>query len=322
MLTANHVYFQYAPKKPILKNINFEIQSGEFIAILGESGSGKSTLLKLIYGLEDVEKGEITFNNKQVTGPKFNLVPGHPEMKFVPQEFNLLEMLSAAENVGKYLSSFNLSKKQSTINRALRAVSMLSLKDKLTAELSGGERQRISIASALAARPKVLLLDEPYGHLDQILKNEIRTGIREWALENNCIVLLTTHDIQDVMGFSDRVFVIKNGRIIQIAVPEELKSQPKNEYVAGLLGEYSVLDANTMKSFFKIQIEDGRKAIIYPEELEENNSGTTFKIINTRFQGRDYLVKAEKSGQMILFYSAQKPEKDRIKLKIKNFRWV
>ncbi|MFA7469203.1 MAG: ATP-binding cassette domain-containing protein [Weeksellaceae bacterium] len=305
-----------------MKNINFEIQSGEFIAILGESGSGKSTLLKLIYGLEDVEKGEITFNNKQVTGPKFNLVPGHPEMKFVPQEFNLLEMLSAAENVGKYLSSFNLSKKQSTINRALRAVSMLSLKDKLTAELSGGERQRISIASALAARPKVLLLDEPYGHLDQILKNEIRTGIREWALENNCIVLLTTHDIQDVMGFSDRVFVIKNGRIIQKAVPEELKSQPKNEYVAGLLGEYSVLDANTMKSFFKIQIEDGRKAIIYPEELEENNSGTTFKIINTRFQGRDYLVKAEKSGQMILFYSAQKPEKDRIKLKIKNFRWV
>src|SRR5690606_8664422 len=116
------------------------------LAVLGESGSGKSTLLKLIYGLEDADSGKIYFNNEKITGPKFNLVPGNPEMKFVPQEFDLLDSISVAENVGKYLSNFDLKlKSQRTLN-ALKTVQLEKFSNQFPSQLSGGQRQRVLIA--------------------------------------------------------------------------------------------------------------------------------------------------------------------------------
>src|SRR5690554_2452639 len=190
MLKSRNLSFEYRSGKPVLKRINFIVQEGEFISILGESGSGKSTLLKLIYGLEDATIGEILYQDEPVKGPAFQLVPGHPKMKFVTQEFDLSETVSVAENTGKYLSNSNLIKKKRNINKALKAVGLYAYRNELPSKMSGGQRQRISIAAALAAKPEVLLLDEPYGHLDQSLKFEIRNGIREWAAENRVTVLI------------------------------------------------------------------------------------------------------------------------------------
>jgi len=322
MLTVRHLDFQYSSSAKILNKLSFQAESGEFVSVLGESGSGKSTLLKLIYGLEDISSGEIKFENKKIGGPKFNLVPGHPEIKFVPQEFDLLDYVTVAENVGKYLSNFDLPRKKESIERALQAVKMQDFRDELPTKLSGGQRQRVSIARAIATNPKMLLLDEPYSHLDQPLKFEIRKNIRNWAKETDCTVILTTHDAQDALGFSDKIIILKSGKIIQEASPENLRNFPENEYVASLLGEYSVLNSTEMRGLFQIEIPNDKKAVIYPEEIAENENGIEFRVIDTKFQGRDYLAKAETGMAKLKFYSSKTSDNQLVRLKIQNYHLI
>lgn len=321
MLEIQHLNFKFDQSPMILKDVSFEVKSGEILTVLGESGSGKSTLLKLIYGLEDAVSGEILFEEKKVTGPKFNLVPGNSEMKFVPQEFDLLDFVTVSENAGKHLSNFDLPLKAEDVEKALEVVQMERFSKSFPWQLSGGQRQRISIARALAAKPKMLLLDEPYSHLDQPLKLVLRKKIWQWAKENHCTVILTTHDVQDALGFSDRIIILKNGQIVQNDFPEALRNRPKNEYVAGILGEHSVLNSQQMKELFQIEIPVEKRVIIYPEEIIEDESGAEFEVQDVRFQGRDYLVEAKKNEVSLKFYSKNKTENIR-KLKIINFRTI
>lgn len=322
MLKVEKLNFEYSPEKRILNEINFQIEKGSFVSVLGESGSGKSTLLKLIYGLEDATFGQIIWNKKKVTGPKFNLVPGNPEMKFVPQEFDLLDYVTVAENTGKFLSNFDLSLKSATIDEALKVVDLTTSLNELPTKLSGGQRQRASIARAIAAKPQLLLLDEPYSHLDQPLKFQIRKSLWNWAKKNNTTVILTTHDVNDALGFSDKIIIIRNGQILQMDSPENLRNNPVNEYVASLLGEYSILNSEEMKHLFQIEIPENRQAIIYPEEIIENENGIEFQISDIRFQGRDYLVEAISGKTKLRFYSYKLIENQIVKLRIKNYRLV
>lgn len=322
MLSIENVSFSYSGEKSVLSGINFNIKPGEIVSILGESGSGKSTLLKLIYGLEDTEAGKIFYDEKKVTGPKFNLIPGNPEMKFVPQEFDLLDSITVGENVGKYLSNFDLPLKSDNIIKALKVVKLDGLAHNFPSQLSGGQRQRVSIARAIATGSKMLLLDEPYSHLDQPLKLEIRKSVWKWAKENNCSLILTTHDSNDALGFSDQIMILKEGEIIQKDSPEKLRDNPSNEYVAGILGEYSILNPDEMKNLFEIEIPPNKKAIIYPEEIVENETGLEFEIIDTRFRGRDYLIEARKENTVLKFYYESNPDSGIIKLNLKNFRLV
>lgn len=322
MLQIHQLNFQYDSSKNILEEIDFELNKGEILAVLGESGSGKSTLLRLIYGLEDATEGEIFYRNEKLTGPKFNLVPGHSDMKFVPQEFDILNSITVGENVGKYLSNFNLPLKKENIELALETVNLRHHINTYPSKLSGGQRQRVSIARAIAANPEVLLLDEPYSHLDQPLKFDIRKKIWNWAKSSNCTLILTTHDVNDAMGFSDKILVLKGGKQIQFDSPNNLRNQPKNEYVASLLGEYTKLDSIEMKELFGVEISERENAIIYPEELELGDSGINWEIIDVRFQGRDYLVEAQYGNSFIRFYSNFHPEKQTVFLNLKNFRTV
>lgn len=322
MLKVEKLNFEYSSENRILKEINFQIETGNIVSVLGESGSGKSTLLKLIYGLQDATSGEIFYEEELVTGPKFNLVPGNQNMKFVPQEFDLLDSITVAENVGKYLSNFDLELKSENIAKALKVVKMEEFSNHFPAQLSGGQRQRVSIARAIATNPKMLLLDEPYSHLDQPLKFEIRKSIWNWAKETNCTVILTTHDINDALGFSDKIIILKNGIIIQNDLPEKLRNQPENEYVASLLGEFSTLSSYEMKNLFQIEIPENKKAIMYPEEIIENENGTEFKVSDIRFRGRDYLVEAISENSKLRFYSIDLIKNQFIKLQIENYRLV
>lgn len=322
MLSINTVSFGFSSDKLTVQNLNFEVQKGEFVSVLGESGSGKSTLLKLIYGLEDLDSGEIIFEKGRVTGPKFNLIPGHSDMKFVPQEFDLLDYVTVAENVGKYLSNFNLPAKNETIEQALNVVGLSEFKDEFPTKLSGGQRQRVSIARAIAARPKLLLLDEPYSHLDQPLKFEIRKSIHNWAKKSGCTVILTTHDIQDALAYSDQIIILKEGKIIQKDNPVALRNRPINEYVASLLGEYSILNIDEMRKLFQIEILSGTKAMIYPEEVSESEEGTDFHVIDIRYQGRDYLIEAVNGEVHLKYYSDSEPIKEKVRLLLDNWRFI
>lgn len=322
MLQVRNLFFQYTPEKPILENMDFEIPKGEILSVLGESGSGKSTLLRLLYGLEDVPRGEIKYQNEKVTGPKHNLVPGHPLMKFVPQEFDLLNSITVGENVGKYLSNFDLPLKQENIELALDTVNMWEYLKIYPSQLSGGQRQRVSIARAMATQPEVLLLDEPYSHLDQPLKFEIRKKIWKWAKSTNCTLILTTHDVNDAMGFSDQILILKEGKQIQKDSPENIRNRPACEYVASLLGEYSKWNAQEMIEIFQVEIPSDEFAIIYPEEVEMSENGVEFEIVDIRYRGRDYWIEAKRGETNISFYSVEKPTNPQVSLKISHFRTV
>lgn len=322
ILKLRRLNFNYPDKKHTLVNLNFKVEKGEIVSVLGESGCGKSTLLKLIYGLEDAGSGEIEFDGNRVKGPAYNLVPGHPEMKLVPQEFDLLDFVSVSENVGKYLSNFNLPKKRKTINAALKAVDLYSERHELPIRISGGQRQRTAIARAMASEPRLLLLDEPFSQLDEPLKQKIRQGIRQWAKETGCTLLIATHDYRDAFGFSDRMIVLRKGRKFQIGTPEEVRAHPKNAYTASLLGEFTLLDAVDMQSCFGINIPQNSKAVIYPEEFEYSDNGYDFSVTRTLFRGRDYLVEAEHAAAKIKFYSPGKPPNSSVKISVKNFRQV
>jgi len=321
-ISIEKLSFKYPNSSLILDDISFDVQKGKIISIIGESGSGKSTLLQLIYGLEDATHGKIILKNKDVTGPKFNLVPGHEDMKFVPQEFDLMDSIRVNENVGQYLSNFNLKAKKEDVNAALETVYMSDFSEVIASKLSGGQRQRVSIARALAAKPEVLLLDEPYSHLDQPLKIEIRNNIWQWAKANQITVLLTTHDYNDALGYSDEIIILKEGKLIQMDAPETLRNQPKTEYVASLLGQFNALDSKEMESVFQLKINENQKAIIYPEEIELNSEGIEAKIIDLRYRGEGYIIRAVRNNVELIFYNNFKPISDQIQIQLKNYRTV
>lgn len=321
IFSIRELSFGYLPSKHIIDEVSFDVTSGKIISILGESGSGKSTLLKLIYGLEDATSGQLFYGNEEVKGPSSNLVPGHPDMKFVPQEFDLMDSIRVSENVGQYLSNFDLETKKTEIDQALETVYLTEFSDTIAGQLSGGQRQRVSIARALATQPKVLLLDEPYSHLDQPLKFQIRKNIWHWAKKTGTTVLLTTHDYNDALGFSDEVIVLKEGKLLQMAPPEELRNQPASEYVASLLGEYSRLTAPEMMDLFQIEIPADQIALIYPDELQIDEKGIEFQVIDVRYRGRDYWVEAERNGVKVQFYSEDKLV-GKVGLRLNGFRVV
>jgi len=169
MLSITNISFSYNNLK-VLDNISFTITKGQNVAIIGESGCGKSTLLKLIYGLHDLNEGQITYNEKQILGPKFNLIPGEDYIKYLAQDFDLMPYISVEENIGKFLSNIYKDKKKARINELLEMVEMTDFSKTKVKNLSGGQQQRVAIARVLALEPEILLLDEPFSQIDTFRK--------------------------------------------------------------------------------------------------------------------------------------------------------
>ena len=182
MLEVKNISFVYI-ENMVLKNVSFTIKQGENIAVIGESGCGKSTLLKLIYGLYDLDEGEISYDNKQILGPKSNLIPGEDYIKFLAQHFDLMPYISVEENVGKYLSNIYKDKKAARVHELLEMVEMTDFAKVKAKYLSGGQQQRVALAKVLALEPKVLLLDEPFSQIDTFRKNVLRRNLFSYLKE-------------------------------------------------------------------------------------------------------------------------------------------
>ena len=307
MLSIQNLNYNYPDfNKKVVANINFSVNKGEVISIIGESGSGKSTLLKLIYGLFDFKDGEIKYYQKKLRGPAYNIIPGHKMMKYVAQDYDLLDFVTVGENVGKFLSNFDLELKQQQIDEALDVVEMSNYKHILPNKLSGGQRQRVSIARALAQQPEILLLDEPFSNLDQTLKLTIREKIMDWCKAHQITVIFTTHDLNDAFYTSDKILVLQEGEMIQFDEVEKVRETPKTTYVAQLFGYVNIVDSPE-----QIGIETTSKVIIYPEEISILAEGKfEGKVISSKFQGRDYLIRFSYNELQFVAYSAQKLKKD------------
>ncbi|WP_423820414.1 ABC transporter ATP-binding protein [Salinimicrobium sp. TIG7-5_MAKvit] len=294
MLKVKNLSFAYGAK-PVLKNLSFNIQKGENISIIGASGCGKSTLLQSLYGLHDV-KGKIFWKEKQLLGPNFNLVPGEDFMKYLTQDFDLMPPLTVAENVGKHLSNAYPRKKQQRVNELLALVEMKELAKTKAKFLSGGQQQRVALARTLANPPEVLLLDEPFSHIDHFRKNKLRRNLFSHLKATGTTVMLATHDSTDALSFADKTIVMKSGRIIAMGSPTELYNNPPNAYVASLFGDVNELPASL---FFDDQ-PVRKKVILYPHDIHLTASGRYQGVVkNVFFKGSFFLTEVEIEGTSI-----------------------
>ena len=212
MLQVKKLSFSYA-KDIVLKDINFTVNSEENLAIIGKSGSGKSTLLKLIFGEYDLEQGQIFWKNTEILGPKHNLVIGYDFMKYVSQEFDLMPYTSVANNIGKHLSRFYPEEKEQRTQELLKIVELEDFATTKVKNLSGGQKQRVAIARALANEPEILLLDEPFSHIDNFKKQSLRRNVFNYLKTKSISCIVATHDKNDVLGFADEILVLNSKKI-------------------------------------------------------------------------------------------------------------
>ncbi|WP_037318379.1 ABC transporter ATP-binding protein [Salegentibacter sp. Hel_I_6] len=312
MLKLKNVSFAYA-EESVLKNISFKLEKGENLSIIGESGCGKSTLLKLIYGLLHTD-GEIFWGEKELLGPNFNLVPGEPFIKYLAQDFDLMLPLNVADNIGKYLSNQYPQKKKKRIKELLEVVEMTELADKKAKLLSGGQQQRVALARALANEPELLLLDEPFSHIDHFRKNNLRRRLFAYLKQNNIACIVATHDSTDALSFADKTIVLKNAKIYAENAPEKLYQNPPNKYVASLFG-----DVNELMLKDLAEDESSRKkAILYPEEIKlTQKAGIKAEVKKSWFKGETWLIESDLNGKTIYFnHSKALKEGRKINLKV------
>lgn len=292
MLSVQNISFSYQ-KKITLQGIDFTLDGGKNLALIGESGCGKSTLLKLIYGLYDLDDGRIFWNDIEVLGPKFNLIPGMDLMKYLAQDFDLMPFITVAENVGKYLSNIYPEKKRGRIMELLEIVEMTDFANVKAKNLSGGQMQRVAIARVLALEPELLLLDEPFSHIDNFRKNSLRRNLFAYLKEKKITCIVATHDSTDVLSFADEVIVMKEGTIIEKGSPKYIFENPTNRYVASLFGDVNEIEI------------DGKIHLIYPHQLKVvDYSELKVTVVNSYFRGNHYLIEANYNNQTVFFESA------------------
>ncbi|MEP3837482.1 MAG: ABC transporter ATP-binding protein [Algibacter sp.] len=285
MLHVKNLTFSYN-KTPVLSAISFNAKQGEHVAIIGESGSGKSTLLKVLYGEYDLDKGHVFWNDEEILGPKYNLVVGYDFMKYVAQEFDLMPFITVEENIGKFLSRFYPEEKQRRTEELLEVVELTKFSKTKVKTLSGGQKQRVALARALAKQPEIILLDEPFSHIDNFKKQSLRRSVFRYLKEHNITCVVATHDKEDVLGFADRMIVLNDNKIAVNDYPETLYKNPKTPLIASFFGEFNVLN----------------NQIVYAHQLKVVDQSELKAIVKQSFfKGHYYLIEADLNGEQVFF---------------------
>lgn len=300
MLELKNISFTYIDNV-VIEDVSFVIKKGENIAIIGESGCGKSTLLKLIYGLYDLDKGVISYKDKIILGPKYNLIPGEDYIKYLAQDFDLMPYISVEENVGKFLSNIYRDKKKARVQELLEMVEMTEFAKVKAKYLSGGQQQRVALARVLALEPEILLLDEPFSQIDTFRKNALRRNLFRYLKEKQITCIIATHDSTDALSFSDETIVMKNGKVLAKNAPKELFENPSDRYVASLFGEINELKLSQLND---VEQED-KTILVYPHQLKANENGVLKVIVKqSYFKGTHYLIESVFENTVLFFENA------------------
>ncbi|MFB9055114.1 ABC transporter ATP-binding protein [Mariniflexile ostreae] len=293
MLQVKNLSFKYK-KQAVLETISFNVKRGEHLSIIGESGSGKSTLLKLLYGTYDLNEGDIFWGNTPILGPKHNLIVGPEFMKYVAQEFDLMPFISVSENIGAFLSNFYPEEKEQRIQELLKVVELESVADVKVKELSGGQKQRVALARAIAKQPEIILLDEPFSHIDNFQKQSLRRSLFKYLKEKNITCIVATHDKDDVLSFSDTMLVLDDAKIMAHNTPKYLYHNPEHKLIASFFGEFNEIDGE----------------MVYANQLKQVDiSDLEVKVKQSYFKGHYFLVETEFKNKSLFFENPSALEK-------------
>ncbi len=254
-------------------DLGLEIDRGEFFSLLGPSGCGKTTTLRMIGGFEEPTGGVIYLGGNDVTG----LPPYRRDVNTVFQSYALFPHLTVAENVafGMLRRKVGKAEAESRAKEALRLVDLPGFDNRKPSQLSGGQQQRVALARALVNRPRLLLLDEPLGALDLKLRKQMQLELKRIQSEVGITFLYVTHDQEEAMTMSDRLAVMRHGKIEQIGAPEDVYENPTTEFVAGFLGASNLLNASVVSKdadTARVRIEGGGEVRLPSSRLQRDDT--------------------------------------------------
>ncbi|WP_247235009.1 ABC transporter ATP-binding protein [Telluribacter sp. SYSU D00476] len=281
----------------VLSGVSFTLRKGQWLGILGESGSGKSTLLRILGRFADQDEGEVLYRNERLTPVRDQLIPGHKAIKLVHQEFELFPNQTVLENISYSLRFYDPTYRQERVEELMQLTRLHHVQDHKAKLLSGGEKQRTAIAKALAELPDVLLLDEPFAHLDNRNRQAMTEAISRLRKKEDMACIFVTHEASDALAWSDEVAVLREGKIIQIGTPLVVYDQPADAYVAELTGSVNWLGRTG----------SGSRRFIRPEKIKITRNQEKSKwegVVETiRFRGSywDYQCTNSKK-ERIAFY--------------------
>lgn len=233
-----------------VKDVSIDVRDGEFLAVLGPSGCGKTTLLRLVAGFEKVTAGEIRIGKQIVSGDGGSVPPEKRRVGIVFQNYALWPHMSVAENVGYSLRVAKVDKAEAKrkVTEALALVNLEGLADRRPANLSGGQRQRVALARCLVAAPSLVLFDEPLANLDVHLRASMEDEFVAFHKRTGTTIVYITHDQAEAMAMADRIAVMDQGRLAQLAAPRDLYREPANEMVASFISQGIVLPARVLST--------------------------------------------------------------------------
>lgn len=313
-------------KKEILKGINLTVQEGEIISVLGPSGCGKSTLLNIIAGILPLNAGQVFVRGKEMSSPHKVVPIEQRDMNMVFQDFALWPHMKARDNIiyGLKVRKTDKAQIQEKLHEVETLLHLEGLLDQYPAELSGGQQQRVAIARALITNPSIILLDEPLCNLDVQLRIEMRTEMAQLFRQLKTTVFHVTHDPSEAFAMADRIIVMNQGVIDQIATPAECYESPRTITVAGLLGAGNCVHGAVMEGLAEADnaethtvvsmqnrklvcksfqnVKKGQKMLLKfrPEECifveKECKNAIPVRVVMSSFEGGQYRVKVETDG--------------------------
>ena len=303
MLRLQTVSKEFGGQK-VLGEVTLNIHKGEWVGVIGESGSGKSTLLNIVGRFLDADEGEVFLNGGKLPAVKSQLLKGHESIKLVHQEYELFPNQTVRENIAYALRFYEADYRNARVGELLRLARLEAVQDRKAKLLSGGEKQRTALAQALAEVPELLLLDEPFAHLDQKNKQALADAIEELKRSHQLTCLFVTHDATEAMAWADRIVILRAGEIRQEGWPEDVYQNPKNRYVAELTGQVNLLPAGRL----------GGWQMIRPNFLrlvkDENKARWRAVVTKIRFKGTHYEYFCQTSEKKILiFYRSRRDKK-------------
>ncbi len=262
-------------KQPVLEDLNLRVDTGEFLTFLGPSGSGKTTLLRLVGGFEHPDEGQIFLDGEEIS----HLPPYKRRVNTVFQSYALFPHLTVDQNIAFGLQNLRLNKAaiHGKVETALEMVQLAGYGPRLPEQLSGGQQQRVALARALVMEPKVVLLDEPFGALDQKLRRQMQIELKALQRKIGLTFVFVTHDQEEALSLSDRIVVLNQGHLEQVGPPAEIYEQPRTHFVADFMGMeniFALVSVEEEGSSLCCRTQGGQ--IIHASKQTTQNGGVRF----------------------------------------------